>query len=79
MTKKQKKTLIRIIAAAVLLIAVVVLDHSTVRLWLPDWLRLPFAVRVPGQDASGNFVTGDYLAVGWLYLIPYFVIGWDIL
>lgn len=79
MTRKQKKTLIRIIVAAALLIAVVVLDHSTVRLWLPEWLRLPFAVRVPGQDASGNFVTGDYLAVGWLYLIPYFVIGWDIL
>ena len=79
MTRKQKKTLIRIIVAAVLLIAVVVLDHSTVRLWLPEWLSLPFAVRVPGQDASGNFVTGDYLAVGWLYLIPYFVIGWDIL
>lgn len=79
MTRKQKKTLIRIIVAAVLLIAVVVLDHSTVRLWLPEWLKLPFAARVPGQDASGNFVTGDYLSTGWLYLIPYFVIGWDIL
>ncbi len=79
MTRKQKKTLIRIIVAAALLIAVVVLDHSTVRLWLPEWLRLPFAVRVPGQDASGNFVTSDYLPAGWLYLIPYFVIGWDIL
>lgn len=79
MTRKQKKTLIRIIVAAALLIAVVVLDHSMVRLWLPEWFRLPFAVRVPGQDVSGNFVTGDYLPVGWLYLIPYFVIGWDIL
>lgn len=79
MTRKQKKTLIRIIVAAALLIAVVVLDHSTVRLWLPDWLKLPFAARVPGQDASGNFVTGDYLPTRWLYLIPYFVIGWDIL
>ncbi|MCI8304699.1 MAG: cadmium-translocating P-type ATPase [Lawsonibacter sp.] len=71
--------LYRIIIAAVLLIAVVVLDHSSVRLWLPEWLKLPFAIRVPGQDTSGNFVTGDYLPVGWLYLIAYVVIGWDIL
>ena len=65
--------------AAALLIAVVVLDHSTVRLWLPEWLNLPFAPRLPGQDASGNFVTGDYLPTRWLYLIPYLIIGWDIL
>ena len=79
MTKKQKRTLVRIIVAAALLIAVVVLDHSTVRLWLPEWLNLPFAPRLPGQDASGNFVTGDYLPTRWLYLIPYLIIGWDIL
>ena len=75
MTRKQKKMLYRILIAAVLLIAVVVLDHSSVRLWLAEWLKLLFAIRVPGQDASGNFVTGDYLPVGCLYLIAYVLIG----
>ena len=52
MTKKQKKMLTRIIAAAVGLIAVALLDHFGPALPLPVWP---------------------------LYLIPYFVIGWDIL
>ena len=52
MTKKQKKMLYRIVAAAVGLIAVVLLDHFGPALLLPVWP---------------------------LYLIPYFIIGWDIL
>ena len=52
MTKKQKKMLTRIIAAAAGLMAVALLDHFGPALPLPVWP---------------------------LYLIPYFVIGWDIL
>ena len=79
MTRKQKKTLARIIIAGILLIAISMLDHSTITLWLPEWLDLPFSGRLPGYDANGNLVTADYLPIGWLYLIPYLIIGWDIL
>ena len=79
MTRKQKKTLARIVIAGILLIAIYVLDRSTITLWLPEWLPLPFSGRLPGYDANGNLVTADYLPIGWLYLIPYLIIGWDIL
>lgn len=52
MNKKQKNVLIRIIISLVLLVGIVVLDHS---LWLNKWI----------------------LCI--LYLIPYLVIGYDIL
>ena len=52
MTRKQKKTFVRILLAAVLLIAAAVLNRSGAVLPLPPAV---------------------------LYLIPYFVIGWDIL
>ena len=52
MSKKQKKVLVRIIAALVLLAGVILLDKSAL---LPQW------------------------AVIVLYLVPYFVIGYDIL
>ena len=52
MSKKQKKVLVRIIAALVLLAGVILLDKSAL---LPQW------------------------AVIILYLVPYFVIGYDIL
>ncbi len=80
MTRKQKKTLLRIVLAAVLLIAVATLNHSGVKLWLPQWLAwLPFTIKVPGYDAGGALVTASYLSSAILYLVPYFVIGWDIL
>ena len=36
MTRKQKKTLVRIIIAGVMLMAAVLLERYNVRLWLPD-------------------------------------------
>ena len=74
MTRKQKKTLARIIVAAALLIAVVVLDHSALTIWLPA--GIPF-LSVSHVSASGDVAFS--LATWPLYLIPYFVIGWDIL
>ena len=55
MTKEQKRTLLRIILAAVLLVALVVLDHVGVLAPLHRLARLG------------------------LYLVPYLIIGWDIL
>lgn len=79
MTKKQKKTLIRIIAAAALLIVVTL---------IPDQIY-------PGDrwaiDFTGEWTPpADWLELGYtlyswglvrfpLYLAPYFIIGWDIL
>jgi len=79
MTKKQKKTLIRIIVAAVLLVAVSLIPDQ---IYPADrWVI----------DFTGEWTPpADWLATGYteynyaflrflLYLIPYFVIGWDIL
>ncbi len=55
MTKKQKRTLFRIILSAVLLVALIVLDHLGTLAPLHRLARLGF------------------------YLIPYLLIGWDIL
>ena len=52
MSKKQKKVLVRIIVALVLLAGVILLDKQTL---LPQWAMIV------------------------LYLVPYFVIGYDIL
>ena len=88
MTKKQKKTLVRIIIAGVLLIAAVLFEHYYVRLWLPDLSRrpedLPFAAMVKviyGPEAGPAAYIGlaACLYPGFLYLIPYLIIGWDIL
>ena len=79
MTRKQKKTLIRIIVAAALLIAVVLLDSFGPKLWLTD--PIPFlteAHQVPSGTAE-HPEPGYALSLWPLYLIPYFVIGWDIL
>ncbi len=80
MTKKQKKMLARILIAGAMLIVLALMKmKGDGRIWLPDWFRLPFGTRVPGYDSDGNLVTGAYLPIGWLYLIPYFIIGWDVL
>ena len=55
MTKEQKQTLCRIIISAVLLAALIILDHTGVLAPLHRLVRLG------------------------LYLIPYLLIGWDIL
>ena len=69
MTRKQKKVLVRIIAAAVLLIAVSL---------LPD---IPMRVSIPllTESVDGSPDYGCILLKWPLYLVPYFVIGWDIL
>ena len=98
MTRKQKKTLARIIIAGVLFLAAVLLERydgilfgcCDLRLYLPDWLAyrlegldLPFVVKViygPGiTDLIEYGGPAAYLHPGVLFLIPYIIIGWDIL
>ena len=67
MTKKQKKTLIRIIVAAALLIAASL---------LPD-IPVPVSIPLLTQELAGE--TTHTLAKWPLFLIPYLIIGWDIL
>ena len=55
MTNKQKRTLIRILVSAGILIAVILLEHLGVLAGLPRW------------------------GVLGLYLVPYLLIGWDVL
>ena len=74
MTRKQKKTLIRILVAAALLIGLTVLEHSGTSIWLPFGIPLISTSRV---SASGDAAFS--LATWPLYLIPYLIIGWDIL
>lgn len=81
MTKKQKKTLIRIIAAAVLLIAVSLIpdqiypgERWVIDLtgeWAPpaDWVETGYTAYVYG-GLGLKFL---------MYLVPYLIIGWDIL
>ena len=70
MTNKQKKTLWRIIAAAVLLVWAM----FGPTLWLPA--GLPF-VSVGRTAADG---TAAFALAAWArFLIPYLVIGWDVL
>lgn len=69
MTRKQKKVLVRIIAAAVLLIAVSLLPD------IPMHRHIPLLT----EPVEGAPDYGLVLLKWPLYLIPYFVIGWDIL
>ena len=67
MTKKQKKTLTRIIIAAALLIGVS---------QLPD-IPMPGAIPLLTVELTGG---PPHVLAKWpLYLIPYLIIGWDIL
>ena len=69
MTRKQKKVLARIIAAAVLLAAVSLLPD------IPMHRHIPLLT----EPIEGAPDYGLVLLKWPLYLIPYFVIGWDIL
>lgn len=66
MTRKQKKTLIRILIAAALLVAAALLPP----------IRVPFDIPL-----LTSRLDGDMFAVSpiWLYFAAYFTIGWDIL
>ncbi len=69
MTKKQKKMLWRILCAAALFIVLQLLP--------PIWLSGPVPLLSTVQDRDG---CGGYALALWpLYLIPYAVIGWDVL
>jgi Cd2+/Zn2+-exporting ATPase len=70
MTRKQKKMLYRILLSAVLFVLVELLPT----IWLPVSIPLLTSARV---DASGQpgFVLNEWL----LFLVPYLVIGWDVL
>lgn len=69
MTRKQKKTLIRIIVAAALLIAVSLLPDIPMRKDIP--------LLTESVDGAPDY--GLVLLKWPLYLIPYLIIGWDIL
>ena len=68
LTRKQKKMLRRIVAAAALLIVLKLLPP------IPIPAALSFLA-----DHSVNGAGGPYLALWPLYLVPYAVIGWDVL
>lgn len=69
MTRKQKKTLYRILTAFVLFLAALMLPA----IWLPGPIPLLSEV----QDQNG---CGAYALARWpLFLIPYAVVGWDVL
>ena len=69
MTRKQKKTLYRILIAFVLFVVCLLLP--TVRLSGP----IPLLSVVQDRDGCGAYT----LAKWPLFLIPYLVIGWDVL
>ena len=70
MNKKQKRMLVRILVGAALLIAAALFPT----IWLPA--GLPFvSVSHVAQDGTVAFALSKWP----LYLIPYFVVGWDIL
>ena len=66
MTRKQKKTLIRIIVAAALLALAVLLPP----------VRVPFEIPLFTSRLDGGVYS---ISPIWLYLAAYFAIGWDIL
>ena len=68
MSKKQKKMLTRILAAAVLLVVVKLLPE----------IRLPIHLPLISSPAAQNG-TMFSLAPWLLYLVPYLIIGWDVL
>ena len=68
MSKKQKKMLTRILAAAVLLVVVKLLPE----------IRLPIHLPLISSPATQNG-TMFSLAPWLLYLVPYLIIGWDVL
>ena len=70
MNHRQKHTLLRILVSALLLLAATLAPT----IWLPAGIPF-FSVSRVAQDGSAAFV----LSRAALYLIPYAVIGWDVL
>lgn len=77
MTKKQKKTLARILISAALLIALHFLPRN---FFWPEWLEwLPFSESRISADGQSVAYAMSWFQRLVLYLIPYFIIGWDVL
>ncbi len=79
MTRKQKKTLIRIIVAAILLIVVSLIPDQ---IFPADRWCIDFTAQwvPPAQWAESGYTLYSYGFLKLiLYLIPYLIIGWDIL
>ncbi len=70
MTRKQKKMRVRILAAAVLLLAAKLLPT----IWLPG--AIPF---LSVSHAAADGTTAFSLSMWPLYLAAYFTVGWDVL
>lgn len=74
LSKKQRKMLWRILWTAALFLAAVVLNYAGEHIWLESPIPLLTAAHtVPAGEA------GYTLSLWFLYLVPYFLIGWDIL
>ena len=77
MTRKQKKALARIIIAGAMLIALHFLPQN---FFWPDWLDwLPFSTSRISEDGQSVAHSISWFQRLLLYLIPYLIIGWDIL
>ena len=74
MTKKQKKMLKRILLSTVLFLAVALLDHFGP----PIWLDSPIPLLTQAMETPPG-EPGHVLSLRPLYLIPYLLIGHDIL
>ena len=70
MTRKQKKMRVRILAAAVILLAAKLLPT----IWLPG--AIPF---LSVSHAAADGTTAFSLSMWPLYLAAYFTVGWDVL
>lgn len=91
MTRKQKKTLIRIIVAAALLLfcalcptpiylsETTVLDVAVVASWPPSPRFFGVGVVPAELTGIGQEMTFYFLNRLYLYLLAYLIIGWDIL
>ncbi len=73
-TAKQKKELKRIIIAGVMFFALLFIEHVVLG-------RLAHTVppENPAQSAPATPVLASMIIVDLLYLVPYFIVGWDVL
>ena len=79
MTKKQKKMLARILIAGALLIAAAVANRVGENTWLFDPIPFLTKANVVPPGTAEHPEPAYTLNLWFLYLIPYFIIGWDVL
>ena len=73
-TAKQKKELKRIIIAGVMFFALLLIEHVVL-----DRLSYTVPPENPAQSAPATPVLTAMIIVDLLYLVPYFIVGWDVL